>query len=354
MAEQSAADRTEKPTPERLRKARQEGQVPQSVEMPSALMVGVLLLVLALVAPSLMEWFVTLTEEGFSFRLDGSLDGTTFSSVLKSKGREALVQMAPFLIGAGAVSVLGSLLVSGWAFSPKALRWDLGRLSLVSGLRNMFSVRSVVALVISLAKLAVILVIVWSYLHDKLDDCLRLRWASPEGLLCGIGRLTFGVMARIAIGLLVIGGIDMVYQKWHYRRQMRMTRQEVKEELRQHELAPELRGRIRAVQIEMFRRRMLQAVPKADVVLTNPTHVAVALKYDAATMAAPVVVAKGPDLLAEKIKEIARAHGVAVIERPELARAIYGSVEVGQTVPEVLFVAVAEVLAMIYRLRRGR
>ena len=133
-----------------------------------------------------------------------------------------------------------------------------------------------------------------------------------------------------------------------------MTKQEVKEERKQHEVSPELKGRIRAVQIEMVRKRMLQDVPTADVIITNPTHVAVALRYDAASMGAPEMVAKGADVLCEKIKEIARAHGVPIIHRPELARAIYSAADVGQPIPEALFVAVAEVLALIYRLRRRR
>ena len=352
MADRPAAERTEKPTPDRLRKARQEGRIPQSAEMPSALIIGGLLLALALAGPPLFQWFASLVEQGLSCPVEMPAEGESFASALGARARESLIHMSPFLIAGGAVSILASLLVGGWAFSPKAVRFDLGRLSPIQGLQSLFSMRSVVNLLISLAKLAVILVIVWGYLHDKLSDCLQLRWATPEGTVAAIGRLAFGVILRLAVALLVIGAIDMIYQRWHYMQQMRMSRQEVKEELKQHELSPELRRRIRTVQIEMVRRRMLQEVPKADVVLTNPTHVAVALRYDATTMEAPQVVAKGPDLLAEKIKEIARANNVPVLQRPELARTLYSTTEVGRMIPEALFVAIAEVLAMIYRLRR--
>jgi flagellar biosynthetic protein FlhB len=172
--------------------------------------------------------------------------------------------------------------------------------------------------------------------------------------LVKIGDLLFGVVARVTLIMAAIGLADAVYQKWQYRRDMRMTRQDVKDERKQQELPLLVRRRIMKMQVEMVRKRMLQEVPKADVVLTNPTHVAVALKYNSAVMKAPQVVAKGADLLSEKIKEIARAHGVPIVERRELARTLFKTVEVGQLIPEALYVAVAEVLAMIFRRRRRR
>jgi flagellar biosynthetic protein FlhB len=179
---------------------------------------------------------------------------------------------------------------------------------------------------------------------------LRLHWATPARAVAAMAALVFGLTLRVAIGLAAIAAFDLLFQKWKHRRDLRMTRQELKEERKQYEISPELRGRIRAVQIQMARRRMLQEVPKADVVVTNPDHVAVALAYDADAMNAPRVVAKGADFLCQKVKEIARAHGVPVVHRPELARALYATVDVGQEIPETLFVAVAEVLAMIYRM----
>ena len=354
MAEKPAAERTEEATPERLRKARREGQIPQCKEVPSALTIAALLIALALSAPALLEWFASQARQGLSVRTCSSLDVASFSGLLHTKVAESLFAIMPILLALAAASVFASLLAAGWALSPKAVSPKLERISPVKGLKNLLSGRSLVHLTVSIAKLLVMLAIVYHYLQGKWETCLALRWATPGGIVVAIARLVFGLMVRAVIGLLVIALIDLIYQRWHYKRQLRMTRQEVKEERKQHEVSPEVRGRIRAVQIEMVRKRMLQEVPTADVVLTNPNHVAVALRYDTETMEAPQVVAKGPDLLAEKIKEIARTHGVPIVHRPELARTLYSAAEVGQAIPEALFVAVAEVLAMIYRLRSKR
>lgn len=354
MADQPASERTEQPTAHRLRKAREQGEVPQSAEVPTAFMMAALLLILALMGPRLYRWFVGQVQQGLTCGVAGPAGSRSFASALKAGAVESLLTLAPFLVGGAAVSVFASLIVGGWAFSPQAVRLDIGRISPVRGLKSLFSLKSLMKLLVSLAKLGVVLTIVYYYMRDKWDTFLALHWTTPGGLVGGTGRLVFGLLARIAIGLMAIAVIDMLYQKWQYKRRLRMTRQEIKEERKQYEVSPELRGRIRAVQIEMVRKRMLQEVPKADVVVTNPTHVAVAMRYDADAMDAPQVVAKGGDLLGERIKEIARAHGVPVLHRPELARALYATVEVGQTIPETLFVAVAEVLAMIYRLRKKR
>jgi flagellar biosynthesis protein FlhB len=187
-----------------------------------------------------------------------------------------------------------------------------------------------------------------------MDWALTLRFAEPAGAIAAIASFLLGLMVRIAVALAVIAIADTLYQRWKYRRDLRMTRQEVKEEVREHELSPQLRGRIKSMQMAMARKRMMQEVPKADVVVTNPTHVAVALRYDAGQMDAPVVIAKGADLLAGRIRDLARTHDVPVVERPQLARTLYATVQVGEAIPEALFVSVAEILAMIYRLRKRR
>jgi flagellar biosynthetic protein FlhB len=354
MAERPAGERTEQPTPKRLEKARAEGQVAASGEVPSALMIAGLLVLVALTAPSLYGWFVAQMQQGLSARLEGPLDTAAATNVLTACGLSALAVLLPFFLAGAAVSVAGSVLVGGWAYSPRALRWNLSRLSPMTGLKDLFSAKSAIHLLASLLKVVVIVVIVRNYARSRLEELMALRWASPAGTLAVVGRIVLGLVGRIAIALVVIAGLDMLYQKWRHRRELKMTLQEVKEERRQYELNPLIKGRIRAVQIELVRRRMLQEVPKADVVLTNPTHVAVALRYDAKTMHAPQVVAKGADLVSEKIREIARAHGVPIVQRPELARTLYATVDLGEHVPETLFVAVAEVLAMIFRLRRKR
>jgi len=354
MPEKPASERTEEATPERLNKAREDGQIPQSRELPSAILIGALLVSLVMLGSGTFRWLVQEVRNGVAVRPVGPAGAQAIPGILAQRAASALSATAPFLLIAAGASVLASLLSSGWSFAPKAVRLRFDRISPVHGLKTLFSARSLVRLLVSIAKLGAILLIVYFYLRDRVAACCALRWTTAEGMVVGIAELVAGLLVRIVAAIFVIAGIDMLYQRLKYKKDLRMTKQEVKEERKQHEVSPELKGRIRAVQIEMVRKRMLQDVPTADVIVANPTHVAVALRYDVAMMGAPQVVAKGADVLCEKIKEIARAHGVPIVHRPELARAIYGAVDVGQPIPEALFVAVAEVLAMIYRLRRRR
>jgi flagellar biosynthetic protein FlhB len=203
-------------------------------------------------------------------------------------------------------------------------------------------------------KLIGISLVVWLYVRSKLEVFAALRWTLASQMLAVIARLILGLLIRVGIVLLVIGIAEAFYQKWKYIHDLKMTRQEAKQDRKDTEGSPEVKVRIRRVQVQMASRRMLREVPKATVVLVNPEHVAVALRYNAKQMEAPLVVAKGADHLAERIREIARAYGVPIIRRPELARAIYSTVEPGNPIPEALYVAVAEVLGMIYRLRRRK
>ncbi len=354
MAEKPAAERTEPPTPERLRKAREEGQVLQSQEVPSALMIGGALVTATLCAGPFFEFLCRSVRGGLEFTYSGPMGVQAFESVLYSAMLAGLVALLPFLAGAVAMSIFSSAIVSGLGWCPRALRLRFDRVSPVKGLQNLVSLKSIVRMLVSIVKLAVLLVIVWAYLRDRWDGLLALHWASPLAVLVESMRLVAGLVLRIVLGLSGIALADWLYQRWQYRRELRMTRQEVKEERKQYEQAPEIRSRIRGIQIAMARKRMLQTVPMADVIITNPTHYAVALRYDAKNMEAPEVLAKGADFLAQKIREIAAEHDIPVVERPALARALYASVEPGQPVPESLFIAVAEVLAMIYRLREKR
>ena len=223
-----------------------------------------------------------------------------------------------------------------------------------TGLQKLVNTESMVKLLLSALKLLFVSLVVWFYLRDRLDEFLLLRWAWSSQIMAGIAKMIGGLMIRICLALLVIGLADLFYRKWKYIEDLKMTRQEVKQERRDTDGAPEVKGRIRKLQLQMSLKRMLQEVPKATVVLVNPTHVAVALRYEGKTMEAPVVVAKGADHMAEKIREIARAYGVPVVRKPELARALYSTVKLDESVPNHLYMAVAEVLAMIYRLRQQR
>lgn len=277
-----------------------------------------------------------------------------FLSFLNSKVSSSLVVILPTCVVLCIAAFAGTVVISGLNYSPKAIKLDFGAISPSGGLRKLVNMRSMVKLLASILKLIFISAIAWYYLKDKLEALAALRWAWSFAMLATMAKLILGLMIRICIGLLVIGAADTAFQKWKYIDDLKMTKQEVKEENRQKEGAPEVKRRIRRIQLETAMRRMLTEVPKAGVVLTNPTHVAVALRYDAKEADAPIVVAKGADHVAEKIREIARAYGVPIIRRPELARTIFATVKLNHPIPETLYVAVAEVLAMIYRLRHRR
>lgn len=352
MPEKPAAEKTEQPTPKRLEKARQKGNVPQSQELASAVTLIVLVVMVALMAPALLKWFVMQMEEGFSCKESVFANSGSFINFINTKIVETVSVIWPILAVLFAGAIAAGVSVSGFNFAPSAIELKTSAINPSAGLSKLFDAKSLVRLLTSILKLFFVSLIVWLYLQSRLDAFANLRWAWSAELMAGIGKIILGLMIRVVIALLVIAVAETFYQKWKYIQDLKMTRQEVKQERKDLEGSPEVKGRIRKIQIEMAMRRMLQEVPKASVVLVNPTEVAVALRYEAKTMDAPIVVAKGADHLAEKIREIARAYGVPIVRRPELARTIYATVEPGGIIPESLYVAVAEVLAMIYRLRR--
>jgi len=354
MADKPAAEKTEQPTAKRLSKAREEGKVPQSQEMMSAVSILVLVTTVALLAPSLMRWFIVQTRAGMSYQVGVFASNKAFINFLNTKITDSILIMCPIFAALCAGAILAGVAIGGTNFAPGAIKFRLNMLSPTAGLERLISGKSMVHLLASMLKLFFVSIIVWLYLQKKLDMLAPLRWAWSAGILAAIARIILGLMIRVCIALLVIGIADTLYHKWKYIQELKMTRQEVKEERKQTEGSPEVKARVRKIQFQTALKRMLQEVPRANVVLVNPTHIAVALRYEARTMEAPVVVAKGADHLAEKIREIARAYGVPIVRRPELARTIYSTVELDSPIPETLYVAVAEVLAMIHRLRHRK
>jgi flagellar biosynthetic protein FlhB len=354
MAENSAAERTEQPTPRRLEKARAKGQVPQSEELTSIVTILVLVAAIALLRSNLMQWMQAEVRDGMSCRSSVFADTQTFLDFVNTKVLSVLLVMTPILAAITVASVAASIGVGGLNFAPGAIEFKFDQLNPVAGFGRLVNGRSLVRLVTSILKLILVALIAWHYLWDKVPVLASLRWAWSSQMLAAIAQIILGLMIRIGIAILVVGLADVFYQKWKYTHDLKMTRQEVKQERKESEGSPEVKGRIRSIQYATAARRMLQEVPKATVVLVNPTHVAVALRYEAKAMDAPVMLAKGADELAERIREIARAYGVPIVSRPELARTIYATVKPGQPIPENLYVAVAEVLALIYRLRHKK
>lgn len=354
MAEQPAAEKTQYPTFRKLQKARQKGQVPQSQELMSVATLLVLVAMVALLGPSLTKWFIVQIKHGMSCENGVFSNTEAFTAFINGKTVDLILVILPVLAALFVGAVLAGVAVSGLNFAPRAIELKFDNLNPVAGFGKLIDARSIVKLLTSILKLLCVSLVVWFYIRSKLDVFATLRWAWSAQMLAVTAKLILGLLIRVGVVLLVIGIADAIYQKWKYIKDLKMTRQEAKQDRKDTEGSPQVKGRIRRIQFEMAMRRMLQEVPKASVVLVNPTHVAVALRYDAKTMEAPLMVAKGADHLAEKIREIAKAHGVPVIRRPELARTIYSTVKPGNPIPQSLYVAVAEVLAMIYRLRHKK
>ena len=354
MAEKPAAEKTEQPTPKKLGKVRGKGQVPASQELMSFISVLVLITSITFLASDLMQWFTTTMREGMSCEISIFHDNGGFINFFNRKIVDSTLLICPIFAALCVGSVIGGIIVGGLNFAPGAISLKFESLNPVAGFGKLVNARSMVKLLTSILKFFFVSIIVWFYLKDKIEMLASLRWVWSATMLTVISKMILGLCIRICIALFIIGVADTIYQKWKFTHDLKMTKQEVKEGHKQSEGLPEVKKRIRQIQFQTSLKRMYQEVPKANVVLVNPTHVAVALRYDTKTMDAPVMVAKGADHLAEKIKEIARAYGVPVIRRPELARTIYSTVEPGSAIPQTLYVAVAEVLAMIHRLRQKR
>ncbi len=352
MPEQPLAEKTEQPTPRKLQKAKERGHVPQSQELESVATLIALILVLALLAPTLLEWFIVKIKLGLSGQTDFFADSNAFIRFFNNGIIDFIIIISPVLAAISAASIFAGIVVGGFNFAPAAIQLKWSAIDPATGLRRLIDTRALVHLIVSIAKLFFVTIVIWLYIRSRLDMFARLRWAWSTQIITSIAWLIFGLCVRIGIALLVVGLADAFYQRWRNIQELKMTRQEVKQERKDLEGSPEVKARIRRIQYQMSMRRFLREVPKADVILVNPTHVAVALRYKAKVMDAPILLAKGAELLAEKIITIGRAYGIPIIRKPELARTVYFTVKPGNPIPETLYVAVAEVLAMIYRLRQ--
>ena len=346
-------NKTEQPTPRRIEKAREEGQVPQSQEMLSAATLLALVGSAALLGPWFVKWSKNQICDGLSCNISVLENSQAFNAFASQKIMDIIFVISPFLLILMVASIGANIMVSGLNFSTKAMKLKTEQLNPMTGLKNLFSGENLVKLLFSILKLVLIGTIVWIYLKKKIPTLAHLQWTQTNNLLGEIGGLILGVVLQITLGLAVIGVCDWLYHKWKYTEKLKMSKQEVKDEHRDTEGAPEIKSKIRQKQFQAAMQRMLLDVPTANVVLVNPTHVAVALRYEPDTMQTPMVVAKGGDHMCEKIKEIARSNGVPIIRRPALARELHGTTKIGESIPEKLFTAVAEVLALLYRLRHS-
>ena len=354
MAEQPVAEKTHQPTYRKLQKARQKGQVPQSQELMSVVTLLILVAMVAVLGPSLTKWFIVQIRHGMSCENVVFSSTEAFTAFINGKAVDLMLVILPILAALFVGAILAGFAVSGFNFAPRAIELKFDKLNPVTGFSNLVNVQSFVKLMTSILKLLCMSLVAWFYIRSKIEAFAALQWTWSMEMLAATAKLILGLLIRVGVVMLIIGIADVIFQKWKYIHDLKMTHQEVKQDRKETQGSPEVKSRIRRIQVEMASRRMLREVPKASVVLVNPTHVAVALRYNSREMDAPIMVAKGADNLAEKIREVARAYGVPIVRRPELARTIYSTVKPGNPIPEALYVAVAEVLGMIYRLRRKK
>jgi flagellar biosynthetic protein FlhB len=350
----TAQERTEQATPKRLEEARKRGQVPRSTELSTAAVTISAAAAIYSLGKVSAEQFADLMRAALAVAPERALDAQFLWPALRDNAARAIWIVLPILGATFIAALVAPIALGGWNFSTEALVPQFSRLNPANGLGRMFSARGLVELGKGLAKVAVVATTGYVLLRGMTPQITGLS-AEPVGGAIGHSAALAGYsLLVLCCGLAIIAAVDVPFQMWQHARDLRMSREEIKEEFKESEGSPETRGRIREAQRALSRGRQLQEVPSADVVITNPTHFAVALRYDDKKMRAPLVVAKGTDLLALKIREIATEHGVAVVEAPPLARALHRSVEIGREVPAALYVAVAQVLTYVYQLRAAR
>ena len=352
MAEESDLERTEAPSQRRLEQAREEGQVPRSRELNTFALLGAAGLGLWLAADGLRNDFSALLRSSLNIPRELLVDPTSMLVALQRFAVDALFAVAPVLAVLFLVALVSPLLLSGWLVSSKSLSPDFSRLNPIKGFSNMVSMTSLAELAKAIGKVILIIgVATWVTLGQTEATMGLAAESLPSAVTHGariIGLCFLAVVGSLAL----IAAIDVPFQIWHYRSKLKMSREDLRQEAKEQEGDPQVKAQIRSQQREMARKRMMDAVPKADVVVVNPTRYAVALRYDESRMRAPRVVAKGMHLIAGRIRELAEENSVPILQAPPLARALYRHADVGDEVPAALYAGVAEVLAWVFQLRR--
>ncbi|MBU0616426.1 MAG: flagellar biosynthesis protein FlhB [Planctomycetes bacterium] len=347
MAQDDAGEKTEQPTPRRRQEAREEGQVPRSTDLTAAVGLLAALVLLNMFGPGMFERMLLLIREMVDV---SDVSGTALRTWIARAGYAAAAILLPFLLLLMVLTAAGAVAQTGLLLTPKKLIPKLENLSPIKGVKRLFSFDSVTRTGLGLFKMGLIGLIAYYTVVARIQPVLGSGTLPPAGIMHLAAGILFALMLRLALVLLALGLIDYFYQRHKIEKQLRMNKQEIKDELKRMEGDPLLKMRRRQAQARLAMQRIAIDVPRSDVVVTNPTEYAVALRYDEATMPAPRLLAKGKDLLALRIRRIAQEHSVPIVQRPPLARGLYVSCEVGDEVPMAYYRAVAEVLAYVYQL----
>ncbi|MFH1147789.1 MAG: flagellar biosynthesis protein FlhB [Pseudomonadota bacterium] len=351
MAEQSFQERTEKATPRRREEARKKGEVARSREVASVLVLltgfSVLYVFNTHIYQSFREMMTYFLGEAMNTEVNRDSVFSLFVTSVKYMGAIVAPLILPLILAA----LLANYVQVGFMVTTEKIKPKFSKINPFSGLKNLVSKQAGMELFKSLAKIAIISYISYRVIMKEMPNLLPLMDQEVAEILSYICRISFKILLQTCMVMFIIAALDYGFQRWEFERGMRMTKQEIKEEYKQSEGDPMVKSRIKSIQRELARRRMMEAVPKADVVITNPTHLAIAVQYRAGEVEAPEVVAKGAGHIAEKIKAIAIEHNIPLVENKPLAQVLYKTVEIGKMIPPDLYQAVAEVLAYVYRLK---
>ncbi len=350
MAEDSDLERTEPASGRKLQKAREQGDVPQSRELSTLAVLLATGATFAFLGVYLYDGMRRVMFDTLRFDWVDASEPRMMGLNLFEAGMDAVWVFLPIGAAVTVAAVISNVAVSGWLFSPQALVFKFGKLNPLNGIQRMFSTQSLVELLKAVMKGVLIAGVSGWMIWMQYDAVIGLSSEALESAIPHFARIILFTFLAAVSAFALIALIDVPFQFWSYQKKQRMSKEEVRQEAKEMEGDPQIKARIRSLQREMARRRMMQAVPKADVVVVNPTRFAVALKYEEGRMAAPQVVAKGSSLVAQRIRELAQEHRVPIVEAPPLARALHRHVEVGETIPDALFTAVAQVLAYVYQL----
>jgi len=355
MAAESAQERSQQATSRRLQQARERGQVPHSRELNTMLMLLISAGALWFIGPYAASEMASLLKTSLNISRAHIFDPTAMPVLFENAILHAVAMLAPFFIVVTVAAISGPIsLAGGLNFSSQAISFKWDKLDPIQGMKRIFAWRGFVELSKALVKFLIIASIAIIYLYNQADDYMRLSEEPLKQGMAHAGEMLILAILAIASGTIIIAAVDVPFQLWDYQQQLRMTMQEVKDENKETEGNPEVRGRLRKMQRDIAQQRMMAEVPKADVIVTNPEHYAVALKYDQDLMVAPVVIAKGIDMVAMRIRTVAREHNVPIVTAPPLARAIHHTTELNQEIPASLYLAVAQVLAYVFQLKQQR
>lgn len=352
MADDSDLERTEQASSRRLEQAREDGNVPQSRELMAFMVLATGAMSFWILGGWLTQRTATLLRDGLSFSREAAFDTSVMAASALSLTSDAFVLTAPVFLLAIAAAIATPMMIGGWVFSPKVFQLDFSRMDPVKGIARMFSLQSIAELVKAVLKAMLIGAVLYWLVRTQQDKLFAMLSQPIETGLISFSQIVLYSFIALIAGLALIAAIDVPFQLWQYHDRLKMTLAELKQESKESEGDPHLKARIRSQQRELARGRMMSEVPKADVVVTNPSHFAVALKYDSAASGAPIVVAKGMNLIAQRIREVAAENKVPLLEAPPLARALYRHTEIGDQIPAPLYAAVAEVMAWVYQLNQ--